>query len=293
MILFSNEIVAQRVFSPLYIILDSVFIILLLAALIFKRRYMTVLFSLFGGVLYMIVDYGIFHLALHTRSIVGGDMFWVLLWMSMSYGVTNFALIWIWLNKDEYFREFTAAIWVWWICCPLIAAMGGGENLIKIERTTGAYHGFMAVIMAAGYFALILVNLLNKDRDKRFNVAWLFLLGVLVQLGWEVGLLVGGIRSAEFDPMQKLGTLVTNSLVETNLGMPPIYCIYLLLSGRFSEDLKKRASPVSFLERLKENNLARYPKISRKRNEEVLSPAPAPLPTAVHERKDDPDGTNL
>lgn len=256
-LLSADGIVAQRLFSPLYIVLDSVFLVLLLAALLLRKRYMTVLFSLGGGVLYMIVDYGIFHLALHTRSIEGGSMFWVLLWMSLSYGVTNFALLWIWLRKDEYFVEYTAAVWVWWICCPLIATMGGDEY-IRIQRTTGAYHGFMAVFMAVSYFALIAYNLLQKDKDKRFRIAWLFVLGVLVQLGWEAGLLIGGIRSADFDPFQKLMTLVTNSLVETNLGLPAIYCIYLLLSSRYGENLKRLDAPLSFTECLKANNAARY-----------------------------------
>ncbi|MCM1367668.1 MAG: hypothetical protein NC184_02505 [Roseburia sp.] len=257
--LSANEIIAQRVFNPLYIILDSVFIVLLLSALVVKKRYMTVLFSIFGGVLYMIVDYGIFHLALHTRSIEGGSMFWVLLWMSMSYGITNFALIWIWVSKDRYYIEYTAAIWIWWICCPIIASMGG-DATIKIQRTTGAYHGFMAVFMCVSYFALIVYNLLQKDKDKRFNIVWLFALGILVQLGWEVGLLIGGIRSAEFDVFQKLMTLVTNSLIETNLGLPALYCIYLLLSSRRNEDLTKHDARQTFTERLKSNNAERYRK---------------------------------
>lgn len=254
-----TEIVAQRVFNPLYIILDTCFLVAFLVALIIRKRYMTVLFSLFGGVLYMIVDFGIFHLALHTRSIEGGSMFWVLLWMSMSYGITNFALIWIWLKKDENFIEYTAAVWIWWICCPMIAAMGG-EPTIKIQRTTGAYHGFMAVFMAVSYFALIVYNLLQKDRDKRFRIVWLFALGVLVQLGWETGLLIGGIRSADFEPFRKVMTLVTNSLVETNLGLPAIYCIFLLYSSRFTEQLKRRTTPVTFTERIKENNARKYRK---------------------------------
>ena len=237
--LLSSGIIAQRVFSPVYIILDSVFIVAFLAALIARKRFMTALFAVFGGVLYMIVDYGIFHLALHTRSIENGDLFWVLLWMSMSYGITNFALIWIWLGKDEHYKEYTAAIWIWWIC---------------------SYHGFMALFMVISYFAVIVYNLIQKDKDKRFNIVWLFVLGVLAQLGWEAGLLIGGIRSADFDPFTKIMTLITNSLVETNLGMPAIYCIFLLLTARFTENLKKRDLKVSFAERLKESNLARYPK---------------------------------
>lgn len=112
------EIVAQRVFDPLYIILDSVFLAALYALLFFKRRYLTLLFGLFGGLLYFAVDYGIFHLWLGTRSIEGGSLFWVLLWMSLSYGTTNFVLIWVWLSKDKSTREWTLLILLWWFVCP-------------------------------------------------------------------------------------------------------------------------------------------------------------------------------
>lgn len=137
---------------------------------------------------------------------------------------------------------------------------GSDTALIKIQRTTGSYHGYMALFMVISYFAVIVYNLIQKDKDKRFNIVWLFVLGVLAQLGWEAGLLIGGIRSADFDPFTKIMTLITNSLVETNLGMPAIYCIFLLLTARFTENLKKRDLKVSFTERLKESNLARYPK---------------------------------
>ena len=35
-------------------------------------------------------------------------------------------------------------------------------------------------------------------------------------------------------------TLIINSLIETNLGMPYIYLIYLAITKHFSEDLKKK-----------------------------------------------------
>lgn len=68
-------------------------------------------------------------------------MFWVLLWMSMSYGITNFAWIWLALRKDERFAEWTALILLWWLACPMLAGMFGNAPEITIARTTGAYHG--------------------------------------------------------------------------------------------------------------------------------------------------------
>ena len=249
----SAEIIAQRVFNPLYIYLDTAFLVGLLALLIIKRKYMTAIFGLFGGVLYFIVDYGIFHAALHTRSIEGGDMFGVLLWMSMSYGITNFVWIWLWISRDEHKFEWTLLILVWWFVAPMLANAATGLSPIKIQRTTGSYHWVMALILAVGYFAAIVYDLLQKDRKKRFPIFWMLLIGISVQLGWEAGLLIGGIRSAEFDVWQKLSTFIVNSLLETNLGIVPIYCIYALITSRFTEDLKRR-DKVTFTERISELN---------------------------------------
>ena len=255
----ATEIIAQRVFNSLYIYLDIVFLAALCGLLIFKKKYLTLLWGLAGGVLYMIVDYGIFHLATHSRSIEGGSMFWVLLWMSMSYGITNFVWIWLWYAKDKHLLEWSLFIVVWWICAPLLANTFGQDLApIKIQRTTGAYHGYMALILAAGYFAAIGYNLFQKDKSKRFPLLWMLAIGILVQFAWEFSLLLGGIRSAEIaDWGQKITTLAVNSLLETNLGAVPIFCIYALVTAKFTETLKKRAEPVTFLGRVQELNALR------------------------------------
>lgn len=253
--LLSSEVIAQRVFNPLYIYLDTAFLVVLCALLLVKKKYMTLIFGLVGGMVYMLVDYGIFHLALGTRSIEGGDLFSVLLWMSMSYGITNFVWIWLWLSRDEHKFEWTLLIMVWWIAAPMLAnTFGGNLPLIKIQRTTGSYHGYMALILFLGYGCAIAYNLFQKDKTKRFPLLWLLITGISVQLGWEFSLLIGGIRSAEILSMSdKIMTLVVNSLLETNLGAVPIYCIYVLISSRLNENLKKRER-VGFTARLAELN---------------------------------------
>lgn len=257
--LLAKEIIAQRVFNPLYIYLDIVFLVALCALLFLKKKYLTLLFGLAGGVLYMIVDYGIFHLWTHSRSIEGGSMFWVLLWMSMSYGITNFVWIWLWISKDRHLVEWSLLICVWWIAAPMLAAtFGANLTPIKIQRTTGAYHGYMALILILGYGAGIVYNLFQRDKAKRFPLLWLLAIGILVQFAWEFSLLAGGIRSAEIVSWgEKISTLVVNSLLETNLGAVPIYCIYILVTKRFTEDCKRRDPKVTFTERVKELNAKR------------------------------------
>lgn len=209
--------------------------------LLVKKKYMTVLVGLVMGVVYMVVDYGIFNLLLHTRSISQGySLFWVLLWIS----------------KDKHLLEWSMLILGWWFCCPLITqTFAGNKPPIVIQRTTGAYHGYMALLLFVGYLGVIVYNLFQKEKEKQMNIPWLLAIGILVQFGWEAGLLLGGSRSAGFSSGgEKILTLVVNSLLETNLGMPYIYCIFAAYSSRFTEQLTRREHAISFTERIAENH---------------------------------------
>ena len=62
-----TELIARRAFPPLYIWLDVAFLVILGAMLLFKKKYMTFLVGIAAGVLYMLVDYGIFHLVMRAR----------------------------------------------------------------------------------------------------------------------------------------------------------------------------------------------------------------------------------
>ena len=242
------DIVPTRNLNLLYIILDSIFIVVFLGLLIWKKRYSTVIFALFGGVLYTLVDYGGFYLLSHTRTVyIDGALadalgtFWVLLWMSMSYGITNFAFIWVCLNRDKLLKYWIFLIVMWWMIAPSICEMGG-EATITTSRTTGAYHGWMGVALVLSYLILIVVLLKREGRPALVNILTLCLIGFCVQFGWEFSLLVNGIR-----PLNEasLRTLIVNSCLETNLGMPACFAINSLWRRRFNEDLSRAREATS------------------------------------------------
>lgn len=96
---------------------------------------------------------------------------------------------------------------------------------------------------------------LTKEKEERINIPWLLIIGILVQFGWEAGLFLGGIRSAELgSAAEKLAPMIINSLLETNLGMPYIFAIFIAFSAKFKENLKKRTNKLTFFERIIENN---------------------------------------
>lgn len=218
------EILAIRNFNSLYIYLDLVWLVLFCVLLWITKRRTALVVGLLAGLIYFLVDYGIFYLALKTRVISGANPFWLLLWMSFTYGITNFAWIWILLSKDEHRLEWSWLIISAWLTIALLSQNFGKDfPPISTARGTGGYHGVMAAILFVGYFIVIYKNLQGEPREQ-IPILRLLAIGIGVQFSWEVVLLISGIRPAAIMP------LIVNSLIETNLGLPYVYFIHKALT---------------------------------------------------------------
>lgn len=223
------DFTVARTFSSLYIILDIVWLLIFIGILLYFKRHLAVIVGLLAGLLYFLVDYGIFYQLLGTRQIVGANPLWFLLWLSMSYGFTNFAWIWLLLDGDGHAVEWSLLPVLGWVTIGQLSHnFGGGFSEISIARGTGAYHGIMALILCAGYLFIILRKLSGKEN---VNLLWLMGMGIGVQFAWEASLLISGIRPALWQP------IVVNSLIETNLGLPYTYYIHKMVTKRWKENL--------------------------------------------------------
>ena len=240
--ILSNDIVPSRSFSPLYILFDSIFLVFLLTRLWIEKKKVAFFFSLAGGILYFLVDFLIFYLALKTRVITYGTtvlgplgVSGVLFWMSRSYGITNFLLIYLALRHDKYLLKYSVIILRWWLVAPTLQEMDKSFSPITTSRGTGSYHYVMAIILLVGYALYLLYGAIKKE--KRENILYLNIVGILVQLGWEASLLINGIRPRNAASFK---TRIIDSLIETNLGRPYLNFIVKAISSHFSEDGKKK-----------------------------------------------------
>jgi hypothetical protein len=228
------DIVAARSLNYLYIYLDIVWLIIYALILIYRKRYIALIAGAIGGAIYFAVDYGIFYALLGTRVVTGVDPFWFLLWLSISYGFTNFAWIWLLLDRDGNGVEWSVLTIMGWVAVALLSQnFGSYFQQISIQRGTSGYHGIMALILVVGYLYLIVHNL-RASGEGKVNILRLMAIGIGVQLSWEAVLLLTGIRPLGIMP------LITNSLIETNMGMPFLYFIHKAISRRYDESLKRK-----------------------------------------------------
>jgi hypothetical protein len=223
------DFTVARTLNSLYIVLDIAWLLIYAGLLLYFRKRTAVIVGLVMGLVYFLVDYGIFNLLLGTRRIEGADPFWFLLWLSMSYGFTNFAWIWLLLDRDGHAVEWSLLPVLGWVTIGQLSQnFGAGFTQISISRGTGSYHGAMALILLAGYLLVIFNNL--RGREK-VNILWLMAIGIGVQFAWEASLLISGIRPAMWQP------IVINSLIETNLGIPYTYYIHRYVSARWKHEI--------------------------------------------------------
>jgi len=217
------DYIVARELNGLYILLDCFFLIGIGYLLVRLKKYWALGFGLAGAIIYFIVDYGIFYLLLGTRVVVGADPLLFLLWLSTSYGFTNFLWIWLFLDRDSKIVEWSLIIIIGWFSIAMIAqTFGGSFQTIQIQRGTGSYHGYMAILLLAGYLYIIIRNLIY-EKEAPIPILKLLFIGIIVQFSWEAVLLLSGIRPQGFQP------LIVNSLLETNLGIPYLFFIHRAL----------------------------------------------------------------
>ena len=221
------DFTVARTLNSLYIILDIIWLVIFAGILLYFKKRLAIIAGVTMGIVYFLVDYGIFYQLLGTRHVEGANTFCFLLWLSMSYGFTNFAWIWLLLDRNGHAVEWSLLPILGWIAVGQLSNNFGTEfTEISISRGIGSYHGAMTLILVVGYLIVIIRNLRGKDN---VNILWLMAIGIGVQFAWEASLLINGIRPALWQP------IVVNSLIETNLGIPYTYYIHKFVTARWKE----------------------------------------------------------
>ena len=76
-----NNYLVARSFNVLYIWIDTILLLAFVCILMRLRRWAALVVGLLGGVLYFIVDYGLFYVLLGTRTVIGMSILPLEFWL--------------------------------------------------------------------------------------------------------------------------------------------------------------------------------------------------------------------
>jgi len=168
-----NDYLVRRSFNVLYIWIDAILLLAFLCILARTRRHAA-----------LVVDYGFFYALLGTRTVVGMSVLPLEFWLSVSYGITNMAWMWLWFDEP-------GNRWEWSILFPaggLTSALGsqgfgGMFHSVQIARHVSSYHGIMVAFALVGYGWLAMHNL--RQPDERYSIRSALIIGIGIQFTWE------------------------------------------------------------------------------------------------------------
>ena len=229
-----------RFFGNEFIILDLCFCILWMAFLIKKRYILQWLFGLFGAVVVFLFDYVLWYTVKGTRVIYSlpgfftnlGD-FWgpflFLAYFSFTYGMIEFSYVAVMFSAENWRKRmyWTMFLYIGWFFVAFFPkVLPLSDTSVHITRFMVGGRWLQIGMALGGFVTIILFKYIWKPFKSVTwkQIAYVFLIGIVVHFGMEISLLTAGIRPAT----DIVTVLVFNSLIEFNSGAPILFILWTL-----------------------------------------------------------------
>jgi hypothetical protein len=224
------DALVARTFGMDFIYFDLIFIAIWLYLLIKKKYWVPIFWGLLGWVAYIIADYVIWYLLTHTRHYSGPlNPFVFFMWFCFSPGFVQFSYVIVMFekrNRNELIF-WTSLLYLGWTAVAL------GSQLIPLDdRIIIVYRDMNVLNQRIIEVSLVLVNVIVaiflylKKKLRLEDIAFLFVVGTLVELALEFTLSVSNIRQAQGS--WSIVLLIINSLIEFNLGIVLMYLLWAI-----------------------------------------------------------------
>ena len=231
--------IVTRTFGVDYIFFDLLFLMIWIFLLIRKKYYTPIWWGLAGWLIYLLVDYLLWYRVMGSRHYTGpvnSGLFFC--WFCFSPGFVQFSYVIVMFERRSI-REimfWTILFYSGWTLVGLLSQwIHLDDNIIRVSRDMGRGNQrlIMGGLATANLLAGFVLVLFRKLRWK--ELAYLFLVGTLVEFALEFSLLASGIRLEQhhWDP----GMMVVNALIEFNCGIVTMWLLWRFLPSLKNKDL--------------------------------------------------------
>lgn len=225
----ANALVA-RTFGMDFIYFDLIFILIWIFFLIKKKYWIPIIWGLLGWFSYIIADYVIWYILTHTRYYSGPlDPLLFFMWFCFSPGFVQFSYVIVMFEKRNR-NELIFWTLVYYLGWTIVAC---GSQLIPLDdRIIMVARDMNVQNQRIIEFSLVIVNVIVaiflylKKILRLEDIAYLFIVGTLVEFALEFTLSISNIRQEQGS--WSLMLLIINTLIEFNLGIVLIYLLWLI-----------------------------------------------------------------
>lgn len=236
-------------FSSLNIIISIAFAILFAGLLFYKKKYLTLLVGFSGSIISVLFNFLIGGLALSGYSLSSGNLFPTILATNMCYSFVSIAIVWIILQKDVNTFEWCTFALVGWVLAPVIAkAFANGDTPTELVYDSSIMSATVGMILVIGLFIMVLYNIRQKSKQGKINIIYLLTVGTLVPLSHGIA------SNLNENLLANLGVILLNSVLSMTFFMPILFLVFLSITSKTTESLKKRKEAKSMDARIEEFN---------------------------------------
>lgn len=223
------ESVVIRIFDVDFMLFDLLFTAIWIAALYKKGYIKPLLFGVFGIMINMLVDYGIWFSYQGIRTVENLPLwmspFAFFVYFSITYGMIEYSYVQVMFSIDTEQENSLREMLRWsiflfggWLIFGLLSSfIPISDSEVTVQRVMTGQRIYQVYGIIAEYVLLGILTHLGKFGLSWKKIMYIFSVGFFVHFSMETTLLLAGIRVLD------LFNLIFNSIIEFNTGAPILY----------------------------------------------------------------------
>jgi hypothetical protein len=225
------ESIVIRIFDIDFMLFDLMFTTIWILFLYKKGYIKPLIFGLFGIMVNMLVDYGVWYSIQGIRT-VEGLPFWMspfafFVYFSITYGMIEYSYVQVMFSIDSSKENVKKEMLSWslllfggWLLFGLLSYfIHLNDSEITVQRVMTGQRIFQIYGIIAEYALLVVLAYLGKFSLSWRKILYIFFVGFFVHFSMELTLLLSGVRVLNFF------NLIFNSIIEFNTGAPILYLL--------------------------------------------------------------------
>ncbi len=240
------ESIVIRIFDVDFMLLDLIFTSIWILILYKKGYIKPLIFGLFGIMINMLIDYGVWFRIQGVRTVENlptwMSPFTFFIYFSITYGMIEYSYVQVMFSIDSQKENAREEMIHWslflfggWLLFGMLSSvLPIYDAEVTVQRVMTEQRIFQVYGLIAEYMLLVILAYFGKFGLSWKKILYIFSVGFFVHFSMEFTLLLSGIRNLDFF------NLIFNSIIEFNTGAPILYLLLFAVVPFIERKLDRR-----------------------------------------------------